>query len=158
MAIDLPTLAFISLVVTVISLVVFWIGVTRSRSAGRQFIVWLLVIFVIGTYVVFRISGVFQSVNVLGARDDLWVLGITAVAVLIGIVISALVEAGSVSEFHWEALIIPIVASPLFVAPVWSMYTDLNLSTPDFRHYVTFFFSGVTSGFTWRTILDKLRK
>jgi hypothetical protein len=158
-----PTIVFFSVILTAFSLASMSIGdFLRTgfapRSGLRRWIPLFLALLILVVYAVLRYAGLFQATQILGAADDIKVLVVAAIAVVFGILIGALVDAGSPEQFQWSKVVIPIVASPLFIAPVWKMYTDLNISTPEFRHYVTFFFSGVTNGYTWRSILEKLRK
>jgi hypothetical protein len=155
---DLPTLAFLSATSTFIALIVLGGLQLRLERGPRQWAYIIIALLVALVYIIFRSTGVLQTQRFLGPGQDAIVLSVTIVAVLFGIFLSALVEAGSVTALRWGQVLIPILASPLFIAPVWNMYTDLNTSSPEFRHFVTFFLSGTTNGFTWRSILDKLRK
>jgi hypothetical protein len=157
--IDVATISFLSTVLTILLLAVLQINILRSKLAGpARYSPAILAVAVVVTYLVLRLTGVFLPQRpALGGREDALVLLVIFIGVVAGIVANRLMEFGVTGKIRWQSVLIPLVISPLVVAPVWSMYDNLAVPIPGFRHYVSFAFSGFTSGYSFRSIIGKMR-
>jgi hypothetical protein len=154
--VNLPLVALASAVSAAVALIAVGYFQSKSRRAFALFLAAAAVVIVI--YIILRWNGIFAVSPQLGATEDAQILVDITAGVIVGIVFSALISAETLRQVRWSSVVIPLLVSPLFVAPVWKIYIDQNIAVPEFHHYVTFFLSGLTSGFAWKSAVDKLKE